>query len=1110
MPPPDEPIAVVGAIRDEKSAIQQACSKAKFVEIQPEDCIDEIVAKLKPVVPVDHILWIAPDNPLQSLTGDAIIHEQNQGVLQVFRLIKALLFMGYGSGTLSWTLITRQTQAVHKSDSLNPTHASISGLVETLAKEYPAWKIRLIDLEENCNLPIAEILTLPTDTPGKTWLYRNMEWLRQELIPVREFPVHRQIYKYKGVYVVIGGAGEIGEIWSRSMIRKYQARIIWIGRRKKDAPIQSKLDSLASHGPAPWYITADAGNQQSLQKAYEKIKQRHPMISGVIHSAMILSDQNIENLKEEDFQSVFSAKTDVSVCMAQVFQKEPLDFVLFFSSVISFIKNPKESHYASGCTFQDAFAHQLDRDWHFPVKVINWGYWSNTKQMVSKDYLDRLLELGVGFIEPSEAMNTLEMLLAGPMNQLALMKTTKSFAIEKVNPEEQITVYPESFSPISHDILRQMPRRDFDIQRLQSRGGLKSNAMDALLCKLLLGNLQSTGFFKEKVLKLTDLKTNLYGHYNQWFEESISLLVQNNYLRYDGDMLSINDSNMVNMAELWKEWDREKKVWNQDVNKKAQVSLAEACLKALPKILAGKQRATDIIFPNASMTLVEGIYKGNRVSDYFNSVLTNTLMIHIKERLKQEPSAKFRILEIGAGTGGTTAAILPQLHPLQNHIQEYCYTDISKAFLIHADEHYVAQYPYMRTHIFDIEKPVSAQNIQAGKYDVVIAANVLHATEKISKTLRNAKAALQKNGLILLNELSCKSLFTHLTFGLLEGWWLYKDTQLRIPGCPGLYPDTWKKILETEGFFSVMFPAEKAHELGQQIIVAQSDGIIRQKLVAMPDAAPVKKRFEQQETKKVSPPSREISVKAPFESLREKSTLYFKKLVASTLRMPSHQIDSSLALEQYGIDSILAVQLTDVLRNEFKDVSSTLFFEVQTIDALVDHFIKTRKEELIQQVGFEDKALEEKIFCEVPPLSEPLSKIKPKFGKSGRFMSFPELKKERVSQVRDVAIIGLSGRYPQAKNLNEFWNNLKEGKDCITEIPKERWDWRDFFDEERGKTGSHYTKWGGFMEDVDKFDPLFFQISPREAEKMNPQERLFLEAAYTSIEDAGYTAATLL
>src|SRR5439155_5446064 len=102
-----------------------------------------------------------------------------------------------------------------------------------------------------------------------------------------------------------------------------------------------------------------------------------------------------------------------------------------------------------------------------------------------------------------------------------------------------------------------------------------------------------------------------------------------------------------------------------------------------------------------------------------------------------------------------------------------------------------------------------------------------------------------------------------------------------------------------------------------------------------------------------------------------------------------------------------------------------------------------------------------------------------------------------------------SGRYPQADTLQAFWRNLANGVNCISEIPRERWSWETYYDPEKGKAGTIYTKWGGFIDGIDLFDPLFFKISPHEARRLDPQERLFLECSYHAIEDAGYTPGTI-
>ncbi len=109
----------------------------------------------------------------------------------------------------------------------------------------------------------------------------------------------------------------------------------------------------------------------------------------------------------------------------------------------------------------------------------------------------------------------------------------------------------------------------------------------------------------------------------------------------------------------------------------------------------------------------------------------------------------------------------------------------------------------------------------------------------------------------------------------------------------------------------------------------------------------------------------------------------------------------------------------------------------------------------------------------------------------------------------EIAVIGLSGKYPMANDLDTLWANLCEGKDCITEIPKDRWDCDEFYTKNKDEVGKSYSKWGGFIEDIDKFDPLLFHISPRDAEIMSPEEKLFMMTAWHTFDDAGYTRKTL-
>jgi acyl transferase domain-containing protein/tryptophanase/SAM-dependent methyltransferase len=1115
-------IVIVGGDDGKRSIIQQKYPKTSVLEIGSTDTIDVIGEKLEALDFIDHVFWMAPSHYIESLAEDAIIEEQNQGVLQVFRMIKALLGLGYGKKDLGVSVITVQAQAIHENDVVNPTHAGLYGLMGSLAKEYPNWRVRIIDLETESDLPISEIFSLPTDARGNALAYRGGEWYQQKLIPERSHKVDHTLHKTAGVYVVIGGAGGIGEAWSEYMIRTYQARIIWIGRRQKNAAIQAKLDRLATIGQAPIYIAADATDRHSLQRAYEEIKAQYAQINGVIHAAILLLDKGLANMDEDRFKTALSAKVDVSVRIAQVFQKEPLDFVLFFSSLNSFLKAAGQSNYAAGCTFKDSFAHALSQQWPCAVKVMNWGYWGSVGIVASKAYQDRMAQLGFGSIEPPEAMEALETLLSGPTDQIVMIKTTKPLSLEGMIPEELITVCPQSLPSILKILHNHIPESDPRIQRMKTEIVPPRQNMDELLCKLLWGQLQSIGLFGEKSFVIAELKAGLRDLYDRWLKETIAVLSRNNYLHCDGTSCTAIDTSLIDRDAVWKQWDLEKGAWLEDPNMKALVVLVEKMVRALPEILTGRAVATDIMFPNSSMALVEGIYKNNNISDYFNEALAGTVVAYIKERIQQDTSARIRVLEIGAGTGGTSAMVFEKLKPYQDHIQEYCYTDISKAFLMHAEKEYGAQNPYLTYNIFNVEAPIAGQEISAGVYDIAIATNVLHATRNMRQTIRNAKAVLQKNGLLLINEISSNPLAYHLTFGLLEGWWLYEDRALRIPGCPGLSPGTWEMILEREGFKSVLFPAQEAHELGQQIIVAESDGVIRQKQEYKSIKASGKKTTSVKTSDlKISEDISHKQKKSPItqpgeialDLIREKSTAYIKELVGETLKIPTRKIDSSAPLEEYGIDSILVIQLTNDLSKVLKNVSSTLFFEHQTIDELVEHFIKTEKDSLIALLGLENQNAQQimpgrdEISAEVPP-----NRSRGSLKKSRRFLSVsPEIEeqKSQPAPIQDIAIIGLAGRYPQANNMQEFWQIFRDGKDCVTEIPQKRWDYRKHYDSDKGKSGKSYCKWGGFIDDVDKFDPSFFNISSDEAIHMDPQERLFMETVSQAVEDAGYTRDSL-
>ncbi|HEV7836532.1 MAG TPA: beta-ketoacyl synthase N-terminal-like domain-containing protein, partial [Gemmatimonadaceae bacterium] len=271
-----------------------------------------------------------------------------------------------------------------------------------------------------------------------------------------------------------------------------------------------------------------------------------------------------------------------------------------------------------------------------------------------------------------------------------------------------------------------------------------------------------------------------------------------------------------------------------------------------------------------------------------------------------------------------------------------------------------------------------------------------------------------------------------------------------------------------------------------QLLVVEGDlGRMRQTLLAAP-AVPAAPRAAQPVA----------AAPVDTESLAGKTQDYLRQEFSRVLKLPPHKIDPDAALEQYGIDSIMVMRLTNELEKTFGTLSKTLLFEYQTIAALARYFAKAHPAIVRAKVG---PGRQESKAADAPLERQPAPAIRTRKRFSGI----------KTNEQRDIAIVGLSGRYPQAENLMEFWNNLRNGRDSITEIPPERWDHTRYFDADRNALGKTYGKWGGFIDDVDKFDPLFFNISPKEAALIDPQERLFLETAWETIEDAGYTKESI-
>ncbi|ARV58846.1 hypothetical protein BZZ01_09545 [Nostocales cyanobacterium HT-58-2] len=249
-----------------------------------------------------------------------------------------------------------------------------------------------------------------------------------------------------------------------------------------------------------------------------------------------------------------------------------------------------------------------------------------------------------------------------------------------------------------------------------------------------------------------------------------------------------------------------------------ELTLLEHCASQLASVLRGESDPLQLVFPRGDLTIATEFYQESPGAKVINT-LVQQAVLSVLEQLPK--SCGIRVLEIGAGTGGTTAHILPHLNPAQT---EYVFTDIGALFTIKAQEKF-RDYPFVRYQTLDIEVDPSTQGFESHQYDLIVAANVLHATADLRQTLQHIKQLLAPGGMLVLLEGTTRQRCLDLIFGLTEGWWKFTDTDIRA-NYPLLSASQWRLLLTESGFEqTVTIPSSEENSgvlFQQAVILAQS------------------------------------------------------------------------------------------------------------------------------------------------------------------------------------------------------------------------------------------------------------------------------------------------
>ena len=260
------------------------------------------------------------------------------------------------------------------------------------------------------------------------------------------------------------------------------------------------------------------------------------------------------------------------------------------------------------------------------------------------------------------------------------------------------------------------------------------------------------------------------------------------------------------------------------------MELVVRCGEHLTAVLAGKEDPLPLLFPNGDARQVEWIYRDSRIAQCCNSAVRNAVQ---EFRDRTDRKRPIRLLEIGGGTGATTSSVLTLL---DERSANYTFTDVGTTFVERA-RHGLSRFPFVDFRILDIETSPVSQGFERNVYDIVIAANVVHATRRLKKTFEHIQELLNPGGVLILWETTKLQPWLSITFGLLNGWRRFEDFDLR-PTNPLLSPDQWLRFFASNNLRSLqVYPLSKEQRdiFGQSVFVAQTEGLSARGVTKWPE-----------------------------------------------------------------------------------------------------------------------------------------------------------------------------------------------------------------------------------------------------------------------------------
>lgn len=732
----------------------------------------------------------------------------------LFRLLRGLIDAGRLAEALHLKVVSCRAFSVQGEPADDRAAHGLWGLLQTATREYPELSVTQLDVPDQAALSSLDIRTLDTGCPRQLLAVRQGRCYQRRLLPTHHLSPLKTPWRSGGVYLIIGGSGGIGRALLTRLCEDHGARVAILGRR----PVEEvpEFQALAERfGDSVRYLQGHADREADLAEALANIQFQWGPVNGIVHAAMVLHDQRLAAMSEADFNRVLQPKVEGIRALSGLLPTLDLDFLLVFSSLQSFVGNVAQGNYAAASTFVDGCALALGQTHDVPVRVVNWGVWGDVGAVATDVHRELLSRQGMVGMATTDALDSLDETLAAGWDQTVIaaaeprVLTELGFALDEVLQTREPTADLDSLptTVVNWDVQAAREVREAFTDTQGSMDRLMTLARQRLT-SVFKDDLQLSG--PEDLSASSSVRPEFHPLVEALFEWLASASAPADSQALDQvafeqalDELCATDSDLVPF-----------------------IGLLRDCLNAYPDILTGRVRAADVVFPQGRIDAVQAVYGDNAVSGFYNQVVAEQVA-----SLAESLDRPLRVLEVGAGTGATTRAVLNRLAQSDLPV-EYQYTELWDTLLLDAKARFGGEYANLRFDFLDINSDPRQQGF-TDPYDVVIATNVLHATRQLATSLQHVKSLLCRGGRLVLNESVVTQPYSTLTFGLLPGWWHAIDVEERLPHSPLVSREGWQVLLKDAGFEAVTATVPGIDESDalavQEVLVATSNGEARLK-----------------------------------------------------------------------------------------------------------------------------------------------------------------------------------------------------------------------------------------------------------------------------------------